>query len=124
MAIQIKKVLLSSNRLHIISQTNAMVSCRDISFATKHYACLSLYPLGSTAQFRLWPPPQFSSIYHFQSLTPIPFSSLPTSSIYLLLGLPSILIPRSKSNVNFLDGSLSLIRTICPAHLSLADLIH
>jgi hypothetical protein len=40
------------------------------------------------------------------------------------LGLPTVLSPRSRSNVDFLAGSLSLIRTICPAHLSLADLIY
>jgi ABC-type microcin C transport system permease subunit YejB len=60
----------------------------------------------------------------FQSFTPIPFSSLSTSSIYLLLGLPRVLSPRSGSNVDFLTGSLALIHATCPAHLSLANLIH
>jgi hypothetical protein len=40
------------------------------------------------------------------------------------LGLPTVLSPRNRSNIDFLPGSLYLIRTICPAHLSLADLIH
>jgi hypothetical protein len=40
------------------------------------------------------------------------------------LGLPNVLSPRSRSNVDFLAGSLSLIHTICLAYLSLADLIH
>jgi hypothetical protein len=35
------------------------------------------------------------------------------------LGLPTFL-----SNFDFLAGSLSLVRTICPAHLSLTHLIH
>jgi hypothetical protein len=32
------------------------------------------------------------------------------------LGLPTVLSPRSRLNVSFLAGSLSPIRTICPAH--------
>jgi hypothetical protein len=37
------------------------------------------------------------------------------------LGLPTVLSPRSRSNVDLLVGSLSLIR---PAHLGVVDLIH
>jgi hypothetical protein len=62
----------------------------------------------------------------FQSLIPIHVSSLSTSSIHLILGIPTFFSPGSRLNVDFLTGSLSLIGYVLffPAHLSLANLNH
>ena len=67
--------------------------------------------------------PSLSLALLFQFLTPSLSASLITPSIHLRFGLPTRLLPSGLSKVIFLQGKLSCIRTICPAHLSLVILI-
>jgi len=70
---------------------------------------------------RLQPSLSFALILQF--LTPSLSASLITPSIHTRFGLSTHLLPSGLSEVIFLHGGLSCIRTICPAHLSLVILI-
>lgn len=85
----------------------------------QYYTYMQLYEASSNILFNFIP---FQSQF-LQSLTPIPFRCPSTYSVHLFLGLPTFLSSTSRPNADFLTGSLSLKRAICPAHLSPIDLI-